>query len=48
MSSIEGHTGNREDMKKLHMRIDSSAEEELLKLKEKTDERRIIGFSMAA
>lgn len=44
---LKGHTGNRQDMKKAtYEDWISSAEEELLKLKEKADEIAIIGFSM--
>jgi carboxylesterase len=44
---LKGHTGNRQDMKKAtYEDWISSAEEELLRLKEKTNDIAIIGFSM--
>jgi len=44
---LKGHTGNRQDMRKAtYEDWISSAEEELLKLKEKVDEIAVIGFSM--
>jgi len=46
-AKLKGHTGNRQDMKiATYEDWISSAEEELLKLKEKTDDIAIIGFSM--